>query len=164
MADALKILESHSQETPINIFGVLQDVGLRLEFRPESENISGWIEPLNGDGYLVVINERHSATRQRFTAAHELGHYIYHRDLLGRGVGDTRAYRSAGTPLPNTAITIQHERQANTFAANVLMPYAQIARFKGQGVTDPRELAKLFLVSEEAMRIRLGLPRHASLF
>lgn len=162
MMDAIKVIKSHSLAPPIDIFGAMREIGLVVEFRPEPENLSGWIEKMSSDKYMVVINERHSNTRRRFTAAHELGHFIYHRDLFGNGVGDTRAYRSAGTPLPNAAITVQHERQANTFAANVLMPYEHISRLRSQGITDPKELAQRFEVSEEAMRIRLGLPRQPS--
>ncbi|WP_445730624.1 ImmA/IrrE family metallo-endopeptidase [Methylocystis sp. IM2] len=61
--------------------------------------------------------------------------------------------------MPNAAITQQHERQANSFAANALMPQNQIVRLRAAGITDPREQARRFNVSEDAMRIRLGLSR-----
>jgi Zn-dependent peptidase ImmA (M78 family) len=163
MADMLEIITNHSRILPVDIFGAIRDIGITAEFRQIGDDISGWIEKLSADKYLIVINAFHSKTRQRFTGAHELGHYIYHRDLLGRGVGDTRAYRSAGTPFSNAAITVQHERQANTFAANVLMPQEHIIRLRSDGVVSPRDMAQRFQVSEDAMRIRLGLPRQASL-
>ena len=90
---------------------------------------------------------------------HELGHFIYHRNLLGAGVGDTRAYRAEGTRFPNAAIRPVHERQANSFAANLLMPHASINALRVQGVTTVPDLAERLQVSQDAMRIRLGLPR-----
>jgi predicted transcriptional regulator len=157
--DPLRIITALKGEIPFPIYGVLRELGIGPEFRELSDNISGWIERTPENSYLIVINSRHAPTRQRFTAAHELGHYIYHRSLIGRGVGDTRAYRSAGTNFPNQNITAQHERQANSFAANVLMPIDQIKYYQAIGVRGAKELAERFGVSEEAMRIRLGLPR-----
>ncbi|WP_457796472.1 ImmA/IrrE family metallo-endopeptidase [Methylocystis sp. S23] len=164
MTDPLILVEQHlACGIPVPIFEILGHIGLGPEYRMLDDNISGWIERRNGgSGYWVVINADHPRVRQRFTAAHELGHYIYHRDLLASGVGDTRAYRSVGTPLPNAAITQQHERQANSFAANTLMPQNEVLRLRRTGVTDPRELARRFDVSEDAMRIRLGLPRQSA--
>lgn len=159
MTDPLKVIDAYSRSLPVRIFDILTALGLGPEFRVLDNNISGWIEAAPGGSYRVVINQAHSKTRQRFTAAHELGHYIYHRDLLGRGVGDTRAYRSEGSNLENSNITAAHERQANSFAANVLMPKEQISELRRKGVWEPEVLAKNFGVSEDAMRIRLGLPR-----
>lgn len=164
MADMLEIIAKHSRILPVDIFGAMRDIGITVEFRQIGDDISGWIEKVSANKYLVVINEFHSKTRKRFTGAHELGHYIYHRDLFGRGVGDTRAYRSVGTPFSNAAITVQHERQANTFAANVLMPQEHIIRLRLEGVVSAHDMAQRFQVSDDAMRIRLGLPRQASLF
>jgi predicted transcriptional regulator len=159
MIDPLKIIDTYSESLPIRIFEMLGALDLGPEMRALDNNISGWIEAAPGGGYRVVINSNHSKTRQRFTAAHELGHYIYHRDLIGAGVGDTRAYRSEGTNFENSKITPVHERQANSFAANVLMPKEQISRLKRAAIWQPDELARRFDVSEDAMRIRLGLPR-----
>jgi hypothetical protein len=39
------------------------------------------------------------------------------------------------------------------------MPQNQILRMRAAGIADPKELARRFDVSEDAMRIRLGLPR-----
>ena len=157
--DPLKLVAQRWEEIPVPVFEILADCGLGPEFRFLDDNISGWIERRPDNSYLVVINALHAPVRQRFTAAHELAHYIYHRDLLGSGVGDTRAYRAADTPLPNSAIQPVHERQANSFAANLLMPHHAISKLMAQGITTPAQLAERLQVSQDAMRIRLGLPR-----
>src|ERR1700755_157089 len=119
--DSLSIIKNHWNDGPGPVDTIASEIGtpvLRANLPP---NISGLITT-DGDGYKIVVNGRHSIERQRFTIAHEIGHYIYHRDLLGKGTGDTLAYRAEGTEIPNKHITATHERQANIFAANLLMP------------------------------------------
>ena len=159
--DALSIIRKSWSKAPVPIYAIIHELGLGPVYRSLPQNISGAIERTNSERYQIVINSDQSLTRQRFTAAHELGHYIYHRDLLGLGVGDTLAFRAYDTPLPNPNITPTHERQANNFAANVLMPAHLIDALKARGITTPKEIADHLLVSEEAMRIRLNQPRLA---
>lgn len=149
-------MERYTKSVPVDVFSLLREAGLGPDFTPMPDHISGWIERRVDGSYRVAINSGHSRVRQRFTAAHELGHYIYHRDLLGSGVGDTRAYRAEGSGRPNPAILPQHEWQANSFAANLLMPREQIQRQVLSGLNSTEGLAALFDVSQAAMRIRLG--------
>ncbi|RYG89604.1 MAG: ImmA/IrrE family metallo-endopeptidase [Alphaproteobacteria bacterium] len=159
LVDPLKLAEKYWGDVPVPVFQILDELGLGPDFRLMNDGISGWIER-GADGlYRVAINDMHAHVRKRFTAAHELGHYIFHRDLLGAGVGDTRAYRAEGTPLPNASIRPVHERQANSFAANLLMPHKTISRLRAEGVNTVAALAERLEVSQDAMRIRLGLPR-----
>jgi Zn-dependent peptidase ImmA (M78 family) len=115
------------------------------------------IERRGDGGYLITVNAIDSLTRQRFTTAHELGHYMLHRDRIGDGIADDRAYRStSSSKYRNTRIGPRQETQANTFAANVLMPFDLIERLKREGYSTPGELAKRLAVSEQAMSIRLS--------
>ena len=151
--DPLKVIANHWDSTPVPIEAIISDLGLPLCYELMEDQISGYIERVNGS-YRIVVNSSNARTRQRFTAAHELGHYIYHRDLLGEGVGDNRAYRTEGTGRPNANIRPIHERQANSFAANVLMPRHVLAQIHDK--SNVGALAAMFEVSQEAMRIRIG--------
>ncbi|HTT83379.1 MAG TPA: ImmA/IrrE family metallo-endopeptidase [Rhizomicrobium sp.] len=162
--DNLAVVKKYWNTAPVDVYAIARELGLELNFIPLPQNVSGQIRRKDGGKFAIDVNSRHSTTRQRFTVAHELGHYIYHRELLGKGVGDTLAFRSEGTPLPNPHITVTHERQANSFAANLLMPNHLIEKLKAQGFTSPVQLAEQLGVSEEAMRIRLGLAPTRSLF
>lgn len=152
MPDPMTVIAQHWNSTPVPIDAIIRDIGLPLCYEPMDDNISGYIERQNGS-YRIVVNSNHAPTRQRFTSAHELGHYVYHRDLLGEGVGDNRAYRADGTDLPNANIRPIHERQANSFAANVLMPRHRLISVAGESTAT---LAARFAVSPAAMKIRLG--------
>lgn len=151
----IEVIERHWNKTPVPIYEMIEDFGLQFEFADMPDNVSGWIERLSSGTYKIAVNWAHPSTRQRFTAAHELGHFIYHRDLLGDGVADNRAYRSEGTSRPNPNIRPVHERQANSFAANILMPRHALAKIPDK--SNIPLLASMFEVSQEAMRIRLGV-------
>lgn len=155
MLDPMKVIDKYWHQTPVPVYSIIEELGLGPIFLPMDENISGWIERKDAGKYEIAVNEHHASVRQRFTAAHELGHYIYHRDLLDGGVGDTRAYRAASSPLPNAAIRPVHERQANSFAANLLMPRHILSAIADR--SNVVGLATMFDVSAEAMKIRLGV-------
>jgi len=119
-------------------------------------SISGLIEPDESatSGFRIRINRHEIAERQRFTLAHEIGHFILHRSLIGGGVVDDTMYRSA--------LSSRREVEANKFAAELCMPRnlieeerAKRKHLDGDSLVD--EMAKLFKVSRQAMRIRLGV-------
>lgn len=85
-------------------------------------------------GWLIEVNSDRTRTAQRFSVGHELGYHFLSHDACG-------------------SIPVQ-ERQANVFAAELLMPLALV---KTALRTTRRlgELAQLFQVSKEAMRIKL---------
>ena len=155
IVNPLHVIERYKHSSPVPIFEIIREIGIALSFEPLADDISGWIERLTGKSYRIVVNANHAPSRQRFTAAHELAHYIYHRDLMGAGVGDNRAYRSEGTGRLNAKILVTHERQANTFADNVLMPREALLAIPDR--SDIEGLARQFAVSPAAMRIRLGM-------
>jgi Zn-dependent peptidase ImmA (M78 family) len=157
IADCLDVVRRHTDQLPVDVNAIAREMGIEVVFEEMDDNISGAIACIDGgENYKILVNWRHPNTRQRFTIAHELGHYIYHRDLLGKGTGDTRAYRAEGTPFPNEHITWVQERQANNFAANTLMPVPLIRRFREMGLASPSVLAPIFVVSPQAMEIRLN--------
>jgi hypothetical protein len=98
--------------------------------------------------------------RRRFSAAHELGHFLLHREAMGRFRADTDATLQEAEG--DTADEM--EREANRFAVELLMP-AQVCQARGEQLRAqygccPRgvlayRLASELLVSREAMRYRL---------
>ena len=87
--------------------------------------------------------------RLRFTIAHELAHWLIHRELYSGG--GVAAASVAKTSLEeNSAV----ERQADMLATALLMPRNQVKRafYAMRGITDPAaSLAALFDVSKQAM-------------
>lgn len=116
---------------------------------------------------LVFVNASDPVPRRRFTAAHELGHYVLHRGKMsGKYVADTKENIKENIELSDQQ-SDKHEQEANRFATELLMPEEVIvgrvkAFHKAFGVS-PRaalayRLAADMLVSREAMMYRLNDP------
>lgn len=156
----LDVLSEFASTFPVDVVAAAKAIGVSVFFDVLPDGISGKIQRDERGKYYIVANRSEPEVRQRFTIAHELGHYIYHRALIGDGVSDTPAYRAPDTSVyDKTPLEPFHETQANQFAANLLMPRNLIRKAE---VDHPdikvHELAKLFKVSEDAMRIRKGMP------
>ena len=85
---------------PVNVEGLALELGLKVH-RDASmvPEISGKImkasPPMGGPaGYAIFVNYTHSRGRQRFTIAHEIAHFVLHRDLIGDGIADDALYKS----------------------------------------------------------------------
>jgi hypothetical protein len=150
-----QIIAKYQLQAPVDVVAIATDLGLNVWKKSFPDSISGKIfrDSLNGgsSGYSIAVNESHSFVRQRFTVAHEIAHFILHRQKLESGdLIDDGMYRSGMSSKEETA--------ANRLAADILMPLPLIRRLMDGGITDPQNLATKLQVSLPAMRIRLGLP------
>ncbi|AKU54722.1 hypothetical protein FORC18_1165 [Vibrio parahaemolyticus] len=150
-----------SGSVPINLNGLCKDLGIELCVKPLNSEISGELERKPDGSFRINVNELHHVNRRNFTVGHEIGHFILHRDLIGDGVDDTKMYRSENVgKYFNQNIKPIHEREANSFAASMLMPRDTLKNY--HTITqDLSELASKFQVSKAAMQYRLedlGLP------
>ncbi|HLU91942.1 MAG TPA: ImmA/IrrE family metallo-endopeptidase [Pedomonas sp.] len=145
----------HMKSLPVDVAACAQAVGLPIYAIDLPRGVSGMLvrhDPKAGDsGYVCYVDSSEPSVRQRFTAAHELGHFVLHRHLLGDTHKDNYLLRAEG-------FTGRQETQANTFAADLLMPRDLIEQKLEEGLTSVEALAKAFGVSKVAMSIRLGLP------
>lgn len=98
----------------------------------------------------IAVNQTHPETRQRFSIAHELGHAV-----LGHVENLYIEFVAPALLQEQSPQRIDHEREANWFAADLLMPAESVRedykRFKG----DVSHLAAQYRVSEQAMWVRL---------
>lgn len=155
MIGVREIIREH-QGPPLNIEAVIRSLGIELDKKAKLHSeISGQIELLPNRLYRISANKDDNYLRQRFTMAHELGHYLLHQNLIGDGVDDNRLYRSVPAgQFYNRAITPAHETEANRFAAAVLMP-SELVKEGRRELGDVEQIAKRFQVSKQAMEIRL---------
>lgn len=93
----------------------------------------------------IFIEQTDYITRQVFSVAHELGHYILHNDGTSHtSLRDTTSSQGIDTK----------EIEANFFAANLLMPQDEVLRLVGLKFTLD-SMASYFNVSPLAMQYRL---------
>jgi Zn-dependent peptidase ImmA (M78 family) len=106
---------------------------------------------------LIGVNESHSDSRQRFTIAHELGHFHLHK---GRSVIIDSDVRVNFRDHVSSLATDREEIEANRFAAALLMPDYMVRSWivHESFQTGPElvgQLAKNFKVSKAAVNFRL---------
>lgn len=154
-SEEYELINQYTSMCPVNVQGLISALGIQYREAFLADNISGMLERSQGGGYTITVNAGHPVTRKRFTAAHELGHYINHRHLVGDGVDDNKAYRSTDEgKYHNTNIGPVEETEANKFAATVLMPRSLVVR-EYNANNNPADLARAFGVSEMSMKWRL---------
>jgi Zn-dependent peptidase ImmA (M78 family) len=140
---ALEVLKRFGLgEPPVPVEDICRAEGLGVCARP-FDYVAGLF--VNDDVFPVIVtNSRQPSTRQRFTVAHELGHY-YLRHARGSFAEPGGASRQ--------------EREAERFAAYLLMPAAWVRRYwttyRANAENRVSIIAALFDVSRAALRIRL---------
>jgi Zn-dependent peptidase ImmA (M78 family) len=147
-------------EIPVPVESIAEDLlGLRIE-RSAEIDCSGMLVPAER---RIVVNateaprDRPPLRRYRFTIAHELGHWICH---VGGRPDPQPTYCRAVDLTEDANRTL--EREANVFAAELLMPELAVRAAWASLVTDRHEAeaavetcAERFDVSPTAMRWRL---------
>jgi DNA helicase II / ATP-dependent DNA helicase PcrA len=125
---------------------------------------------------IMEVRRSDIEPRQRFTIAHEIGHYRLHvvaERLLPDGhlcgaASMAPDEQASSMPLPGFTLTLptttrrissddarRIEVEANVFAAELLMPAALVEDAVSYLGRDERVLAEHFAVSRQAMRYRL---------
>jgi Zn-dependent peptidase ImmA (M78 family) len=156
MTTMIEAIRRAQRDYPVNLEDLCRELDIRVHEAWLAEDISGELVPIEPGLYQINVNATHADSRKRFTIAHELGHYFYHRDLIGTGIDDDRAYRSTESGrYHNTRIGPREETEANRFAANLLMPTHLIQKLENSGKYSVEEKAKALRVSVAAMRIRM---------
>jgi Zn-dependent peptidase ImmA (M78 family) len=146
-ACADKLTDSYSVP-PIPVVEIAQRNGVEVVFDPFrkfSDVVAGFCDFTNRKLY---VNSSDAINRQTFTVAHELGHWLLHRDYF-LDHPDEYPY------LPRFQKTDKNdprEQEANCFAANLLVPSRLVKDLRNFPVA---ALARAFAVSREMMENRL---------
>jgi len=142
---ATRLLDSAGvSHEPVSLRDVVSALNLELVGKtrePFTSEVA--LEPL-GDGRAIEPNGAGDSGRRRFAIAHEIGHFVLHPE-------PRRRERSGAVSEAGNG----EEREADAFAAELLMPehlVREAVRESGPGVA---RLADRFAVSRKAMQARL---------
>jgi hypothetical protein len=130
---------------PVSLRDVVSALNLEVvQTTGEPFLCEGALRPM-GDGLAIVVSGASNERRRRFTIAHEIGHFVLHSGRLApeRGGAVNEAWR-------------QQEREADQFAAELLMPEPLVREAVLVLGADASRLADRFDVSRQAMRVRLS--------
>lgn len=129
------LLDYHIDRLPVTVSQIIRSAGIRLLDNSEVE-----ILPLHQSGqslsrkglWTIIIDDKDTPQRQRFTMAHELGHIFL-------GHGETGSY------------TAEEETAANVFASRLLAPACVLWALD---IHDAQDIQKLCDISLTAATIR----------
>ncbi|MET9325929.1 ImmA/IrrE family metallo-endopeptidase [Tsukamurella sp. NPDC003166] len=114
--------------------------GGRIEYRDSVEAL----HVRDAGDFTIFVPQFTSSARDRFTIAHELGHYFLHYRFAGHS--DERTF---GRGQRNRA-----ETEANVFASALLMPKDEFRRQWRASAQDEWKVANYFDVSPAAAKVR----------
>lgn len=138
----------------VDVKRLVNRLGIAYVERPANDGESGGIA-YDGLQYMIWVNEAESAVRKRFTAAHELAHFLLHRDLLRSEGHMDRLFDLKKYDNPESPFSRGQETEANAYAAAILMPRVVLETQINDGIVKLSQLASNSGVSVAAMRIRL---------
>ncbi len=148
---------------PVDLRHVVSALNLELVAHADMPfSCEAALEP-RGDGHAIVLDGGISGSgerRRRFTIAHEIGHFVLHPEL---------AHPEPARPERSDQVTEAgrvEDREADAFAAELLMPEHLVRQAAREHGADVDRLADRFDVSRSAIRSQLQrldiLERHGS--
>jgi hypothetical protein len=103
----------------------------------------------SGDKAIITINSKSVPGRRRFSAGHELGHWMKDRGQIAFGCSKSQMYSYAGN---------NPETRANRFASDLLLPvgmFVPLAKDRPITLETVAYLASVFRMSSTATAMRL---------
>lgn len=156
--EAIRIWIEAGRPFPVLVDKIIKAHGIGLQMSALEDSVSGMMITRENGSSVIAINELEHENRQRFSMAHELGHYILHRTERSIFVdsNEQKFYRDAEA---STGTKLQ-EIEANAFAAELLMPREKIDELLTEKLSYLDEsvieqLAEKCKVSQTAMIFRL---------
>lgn len=147
------LIQNDMYKIPVDLIKLASNFNIEVYQSDLGNKISGAIKYEKEEGkYRILINEKDSESRKRFTIAHELGHYFLHSNILKSDeiLVDT-LYR-----MKSEKDDKEREMEADYFAGALLMNKKLLEKMyeKDYSITS---LAQIFEVSESAMTVRMDI-------
>ena len=149
---------------PVPVDAIARALGIQINLDKVDDNLSGFlVRDRKNSGAVIGANKSHHPHRQRFTIAHELGHFLLHAGQDVHLDESSGAFRVNLRSSESASGEDNDEKEANLFAAELLMPAAFLKEdlrgvdFDLLGDSDFLEkLAKKYKVSIQALTFRLA--------
>lgn len=162
---AQELLDSFNMANlPIPVEDVAKKLGLNVIAFDFGSDVSGVLH-IKKETSSIGYNPNESKVRQRFTIAHELGHFMLHHEADKVFIDNEKYYQLIKFRSEKTNLSTEdfkHEKEANSFAAALLMPLSlvkqELTAYAGFDLSDSSmitDLAKKFEVSTQAMSFRI---------
>lgn len=150
---AEKIADQLGYEPGDDLHELVREIGGRIEVEPTllldpERTGSLYVNAL--DDFEIIVPSHTSLVRDRFTIAHELGHYYLHYVWP----------KQNGQNIPDRVVALRKgsnriEWEANWFAAAFLMPAEKFRRAHKKFDGEATPIAREFEVSTKAVEVRI---------
>jgi Zn-dependent peptidase ImmA (M78 family) len=142
------LMNNDMLKIPVDVLKLAKLNDIRVYEADLEKNISGAIRyDKETKKFEILINKNDSPVRQRFTIAHELGHFFLHKEILeNEKIHIDIMYR-----MPD-----EKEKEVDYFAGALLMNKILLEKMYDED-TSILDLAQLFKVSVSAMTVRLDI-------
>lgn len=139
------LIEMKIRELPVRVGEICNQLGITVRFYTPTDGKDGFCVVIDGRPHIFV-SDRCSLERQRFTAAHELGHIL---------MGHIDPHRSADRRIGDNS---QQEQEANSFAGWLLAPGCVLWALNARTA---EQIAALCRISRKAAEVRAAqMDRH----
>ncbi|MEX2193863.1 MAG: XRE family transcriptional regulator [Thermoleophilaceae bacterium] len=143
-----QLVDPEAVRPPVDVEALALMCGVTVLHRRFHHELAGLLVEIDHHPVIGVNKAQNPVGRRRFSLAHELGHHVLrHHDRFHLDLGTV----ADGNP---PTYDWRLEREANDFAANVLMPADEVRRCF-EASADVPDLAERFGVSRLAMGYRL---------
>lgn len=149
------LMNNDMYKIPVDIVKIANANDIKVYEGDLDKKISGAIRHnKKEERFEILVNKNDARVRQRFTIAHELGHYFLHKEYLKNEELhiDTILYRAEKGKNEEAK---KRENEVDYFAGALLMNKTLLEKLRSENTIT--ELAEIFDVSVSAMTVRLDV-------
>lgn len=157
----------HVRSAPVPVEVIAKKMGIEVVRKEPEDDLSGCLVRDSKHKKVVIgVNPTHHRKRQRFTIAHELGHFLLHEEEQVHVDGGEFGIQVKLRDSKSSEGTDRDEKEANLFAAELLMPTQFLERdlaHKSFALLDEEAIGSLaakYDVSTQALTFRLAYLGH----
>ena len=132
------------QGPPVKLDAIAKKLGITIKHEPFDDDISGVLYR-DPNSTIIGVNSFHHPNRQRFTLAHEIGHFVLHE----MDVHVDKGYRIVLRSSVSSQAVDPHEIDANRFAAELLMPGKLVRKDVEELLLDAEDEAGLSVLAKK---------------
>ena len=150
-----EILDPYLVSAPVDLAAAAADLGIVVLSANLAPNEAINLEMAEDGTWRAYLNRRMLPTQTRFAVAHVVAHFVLHRDIVEPLIAGKRVHRE--NLVFRSDLDDDIERQANRYAASLLLPAALVRGVTWIGTADTMalRLADAFGVNLPVARLRM---------
>ncbi len=152
------LMNNDMYKIPVDVVKIANSNDIKVYEGDLDKKISGAIRYEKEENkFEILINKNDIKVRQRFTIAHELGHYFLHQEFLkDEKIHVDTMYRALNNNAEEIEEARKREKEVDYFAGALLMNRTLLEKMHKENKSI-KELAEIFKVSVSAMTVRLDI-------